>query len=579
MQDGGQEGRSNDVDEEEPFAAAIGLGEIMEASSKSLSGVLQSARRFVIPEYQRPYCWSREEVQQLWNDLTEAYKEFQEKGRPTEGEEYFLGPIVVASGKDKETGATVADVVDGQQRLTTIHALLWCVLQRLGSDDSDPVVELRNELSRHLLTPGRKTTLHVAREDQTNFLAIKEGRALDESRELGWAGSFFREQLAGFDIKGDLVGFTHYLLNQTTFVLVQTDGYASAWELFIALNGKGKPLAPSDLIKAYACGTSVDSSAMAQIWQDKVLPLGDATSALLDITRVATGDLGSDAKLFRMFERAWSREQLDPVFLGLGADIYRQYWYEAYDRIPGLEKGKRALRGLRALNRTDHTPIIIAYGAKYGMSKVFRAELLRAFEAYQYWMAIRGKHGRARNFTNLANAIYADSLAEAESLDRIVELLRQLVPPRDEVREAVRKSAYRGRVMLFTVRSYEEGMRGDVEVDDVWYEHLTPQTATDYWYDKAGTRDAAAYNHIVNNIGNVMCLDPKTNIKGSNDPWDKKRELYRKEVPNWLIADVARNNDEWTPADIEERAETIADWAVGTRWDFEDAVSKVKTPA
>jgi hypothetical protein len=84
---------------------------------------------------------------------------------------------------------------------------------------------------------------------------------------------------------------------------VETESYATAWDLFIGLNGKGRPLNPADLIKAFVCGTSTDSAAMSDIWKDKVLPLGgDATSALLEITRVATGDVGSEAKLFKLFE-------------------------------------------------------------------------------------------------------------------------------------------------------------------------------------------------------------------------------------------------------------------------------------
>jgi len=259
----------------------------MEAGLKPLAEVLTSARRFLIPEYQRPYIWTKEEVEQLWHDLQGAFEDVADNGELlTDSEAYFLGPIVVANERDA-SGAKLSNVVDGQQRLTTLNALLWVIHNCLKAGDAEGTNEKAVELERVLTLADGRSVLSVAGADQSNFHAIREGTVLDETRELGVTGRLLRDVVHNMH-PNDLIQFTNYVLNMSRFVLVQTDSYADAWYLFRGLNGKGGPLNPADLIKAYVCGTAQDGQAMADIWDSKILPLGnDATSAILDVTRVA----------------------------------------------------------------------------------------------------------------------------------------------------------------------------------------------------------------------------------------------------------------------------------------------------
>lgn len=76
---------------------------------------------FQIPDYQRPYSWVDEHVDQLWDDILEAYEN--NKEGDSIDSNYFLGSlIVVQNGK-------IEDVVDGQQRLTTLMILLCTIRQ------------------------------------------------------------------------------------------------------------------------------------------------------------------------------------------------------------------------------------------------------------------------------------------------------------------------------------------------------------------------------------------------------------------------------------------------------------------
>lgn len=98
-------------------------------SIKELFGNTDSL--YKIPQYQRPYKWEDEQVDRLWDDIYEAYENGEDN--------YFLGSVITAKPRDDEKSAYV-DVVDGQQRLTTLM-IMFCVLRdtfpNLNKNESD----------------------------------------------------------------------------------------------------------------------------------------------------------------------------------------------------------------------------------------------------------------------------------------------------------------------------------------------------------------------------------------------------------------------------------------------------------
>ena len=547
----------------------------MDAKLKNFHLMMKSVNRFKIPEYQRPYCWTMEEVDQLWNDLVGAFTDYKAKGRPIKGEEYFLGPVVVAN-EVAANGRITGHVVDGQQRLTTVHSLLWTTYRKLQETPDPSVRETLAELKEILLTPHEETRLAVAREDQSDFLALREGTPLNTQRQLGQTGTFLRKQVETFTDTETLIDLLNYLLYQVNFVHVETENFSAAWDLFIGLNGKGRPLTPADLIKAFVCGNSRDAEAMADIWKEKILPLGnDSTSAILEVVRTATGEVGSDAKLFKLFEKAWNANKVTAPLLSDGADGFHRLWLTPIDKLAGIGPEKRMLRGLRTLSRSDHTSVLLALGAKFGVEAILNPHLLRALEAFQLWMASRGLRGRERQFTELAHAIYSNNFDLTEAFKQIHALLTKLAPPENDVRAAISTLRYPGRIMKFVALQYEEGLRGDVEVGDVTYEHMMPQEPTDFWFDASGTREREVYSGIVNGIGNLVPLDANTNIVGRNDDWSTKSALYFANVPTWTAAQIARDNPIWNTDGIKNRATDITEWAVKVRWNLAEALANL----
>lgn len=540
----------------------------MQARPETLAGILATPTRFVIPEYQRPYVWTGEEVGQLWDDLWSNYSDSRTASAvDTSSEAYFLGPIVVAN-RDQGDGCKVSYVVDGQQRLTTLHVLLWIMLHRIRTGTGDNFQERSNQLDRVLTMPSGKSLVKVAGRDECNYQAAMKSSPVDETTALGAVIRYLRSKTKSLS-DDDISEFASFLLLKTRFIYVQTDTFASAWELFIGLNGKGKPLSPADLIKAYICGRSSDSGAVADVWENTVVPLGgDATGAILDIVRMSTGTFSTEAGLFDVIEKTWRTGSVDVDVLRIGCEAYHRFWNQPLDTLDlGDSDAIRSLRSLRALRRRDISPVLIALARRYGCSQMFDPLLLQVVDAYQLWMAITCRRGRERDFTVLAHAIRGSDEDYETTRLRVLREIERLAPPKESVRNAVQDAAFAGRVMLHIVKSHEEGLRGDVRIDDVWYEHVMPRTPTPFWQAAAGTSEPNEYSRLVDNIGNITPLDPATNIRGSNSDWSTKRALYLEHVPTWHAAELARQNESaWTPVQIRARAEMIAHWSVNTRW-------------
>ena len=88
---------------------------------------------FLIPDYQRPYAWDISECQTLWDDIfLFAFPDDDFSKFDPEGDEYFLGPIVTFKNSDNKL-----EIIDGQQRLTTLMLLLRAFYSFFGNMKDD----------------------------------------------------------------------------------------------------------------------------------------------------------------------------------------------------------------------------------------------------------------------------------------------------------------------------------------------------------------------------------------------------------------------------------------------------------
>lgn len=177
------------------------MSEKIEACIRKVDKVLEN--KMNIPEYQRPYRWTEENVRQLLTDVYESWK----LGKSS----YRIGSIILHSKKNRPL-----NIVDGQQRLTSI----LLVLVALGSNIGD---ELRQNLKYN----------HI---DSKNAI-VKNKLFIDK-----WINE---------NIKSEKDDFCKYLTQYCEFVEIKVLDLSEAFQMFDSQNGRGKELEAYNLLKAY----------------------------------------------------------------------------------------------------------------------------------------------------------------------------------------------------------------------------------------------------------------------------------------------------------------------------------------
>lgn len=219
----------------------------MKAEERTISKILTEQICYEIPPYQRPYSWEKENVQELLEDLWEAYTE--------KDSEYFIGSLItIERERDRRY-----DVVDGQQRLTTLN-LIFARLRDKITDEAAREELGKRILPRNVLTGEAETPRLVLRKkDQTFFRKyILESHPFDTIQKRSEMEKPQRHLLENLEaIDGFLNGkdqqqlklFANYILTKVYVVFVNTDSVKSAYRLFNVLNARGLPLSNADLIK------------------------------------------------------------------------------------------------------------------------------------------------------------------------------------------------------------------------------------------------------------------------------------------------------------------------------------------
>lgn len=253
-------------------------------SSKLKLGEIFERFWFNVPEYQRPYVWSVEQIDHLFDDL--IYSRDNNIGR-----EYFLGAFVLQkhkSSKDSDNGFDEFDVLDGQQRLTTIFLVLL-VIKNI-STDTDTIEACQGAIfqqgNKIKNVPERLRIIFKIRDEVQSFINDIYKDVIDEKKlsliktntqscnqtlaNLSKAIIHIYNRVVGLKEEGLLNEFTNFLFTKVVVIYVSTTEMEDAFHMFTTLNSRGVPLHYCDILKSMNMG-AVPSDKLeiySRIWED-----------------------------------------------------------------------------------------------------------------------------------------------------------------------------------------------------------------------------------------------------------------------------------------------------------------------
>lgn len=214
---------------------------------------------FLIPDYQRPYAWTEEECQNLWEDIFTFAIPDDDATKFNSEEEYYLGPIVTFKNDSGKL-----EVIDGQQRLTTIMLLLRAFHVSFGNMQDENSKRTREMIESCVWKTDEfghadKTKLKIDSEvatdkDKDEFLSILNSGVATSEMKSKYAENyrFFQKKIDEF-LHGYPSFFSYFparILNNCILLPIEADNQNTALRIFSTLNDRGLPLSDADIFKA-----------------------------------------------------------------------------------------------------------------------------------------------------------------------------------------------------------------------------------------------------------------------------------------------------------------------------------------
>jgi len=532
----------------------------IEACEKAVLKIFCDDYVFRIPSYQRPYAWTTEQTGELLDDIKTACGDTL---KPEEQSPYFLGSVVLIKNPHRPD----ADVVDGQQRLTTL-TILMAVLRDLADEALRPFAHayvcqagnpIQGSSDVFRLTP-RDRDAEFFREAIQSMGAtntLPDARPLKDSRaRMVENAAFLREKLTLLD-KEERRRLIVYVAQRCYLVLVAASDQESAFRIFSVLNSRGLDLSPADILKADIIGRlpASEQDQYTAIWESCEDELGRERFAdLFGHIRTIHRKQKLKETLVKEF-REYVHTAKEPANficreLLPYADAYQEITVRGFQSFAHADAVNRQLTHLARLDNVDWQPPAIEVIANRRSDPDFVRRFLVDLErlAYGLFIARRDPSDRIRRYGRLLAAIQ-----NGEDLFSESSPLQLDDTEKGEVRATLAGDIYpitRIRLPLL-LRLDELISQGSATythaINSV--EHVLPQNpapGSQWMIDFPSPELRAEWVH---KLANLVLLTRRKNAQASNYDFVAKKERYFSAaggVSNFALTSKVLSEPAWT---------------------------------
>ena len=555
------------------------MTQVIKAGEQNLVAVFSDSYLFYIPLYQRPYAWTREQVDELLDDLVSAQK--RDLTAP-----YFLGSIVLIKDGDDPQSA----VVDGQQRLTTLTMIL-CVLRELADLDTrqyldtfirqkgNPLIGTRDQFRLSLRKRDRQFfERHVQTNDNIRHLLTMERATLTDIQLRITANLDWIMQTLSKLSDADRWSLASFIVRQCFLVVVTATDRDSAYRIFSVMNDRGLDLSPTDILKAEVIGSldETEQSSYAAEWESVEERLG----------RDHFRDLFTHIRMIRV--KAKMRQTLQAEFLehvlmkptgsefiddtlAPYAEVYETARYASYESTRHAEEVNRYLDYLGRLNNFDWIPPAMTFFHQHAGDSEQILEFTKDLERLAYGLFIlrANINKRIKRYAQVLSAIErGDSLSRPNSpLQLDDEEKREVLHRLDG--EVYRWVPVARRALLLRLDSLvtepEAGATYNHRI--ITLEHVLPQNPKEYsewieWFPDEEERHGWTHR-----LANLVILSRRKNSRASNWHFERKKKEYfqHKGVNVFPLTTLVIGESEWTPKVLEGRQRKLVS-ALSKEW-------------
>lgn len=550
-----------------------------------LSKIFSADFEYHIPGYQRPYAWTEEETGILFDDLYEFFQ--------TEAvDNYFLGSIVLIKDENKP----YADVIDGQQRLTTLSILFSVMANSFHTE------AYRNNCKKYLQEEGNilegiaaQPRIFLRDWDQDFFSKYIQDIQLDAlvqidpvtldteaKRHIQKNCTVLREKFSEvFNDENDLLKFTQFILTRCFLVVVSTPNQESAFRVFSVMNSRGLDLLPTDIIKSMTIGKlpKDEEQKYTEKWEELENLTGrDGFNEVFTHTRTIFAKERPKKNLLDEFKE-YVIKQTSPKSL---VDEYLIPYTEAYvclkncdfSSTQNAEEINELLLWLNKTNNHDWMPPAIKFLTDHKNDSVYILWFIRKLERLASYLLVTAKD------VNQRMERYKWILVEMESrpdnnLTAPLENIELTDWEKQQFIDALNGEIYsmtakRRNYIIQRLDSFLSDGGATYNTKLFTIEHVLPQhpSADSEWMKL--WPDTQTQRFWLNKIANLVPLTRQRNSAAQNYDFNTKKIKYfqsKNGTSSYTLTTQVINIAAWTPEVVEARQKDLEEIFI-SKWDL-----------
>jgi uncharacterized protein with ParB-like and HNH nuclease domain len=545
----------------------------VEAKECKVLDILTENKKYIIPSYQRPYSWQTEHVEKLLDDIVHSYQ--------SNENEYFIGSVICIN-----KGGNTFEVVDGQQRLTTLSLILLQIKNTLA-DKGDSVKNRRvcDDLQKRLLpidvySEDSSEPRLTVRKKEFNFytqyilqnqISYKPEKPSDTENRFIENNDLIKNYFSDFS-EELLRNLAQYIVHKIYIVFVTTEDISSSFRLFNVLNNRGLSLSNADLLKntlleAASKGNNLKKS-------DQVEASWSEIENLIGVTK-----LDKFLTINKISEKRNKNRFIDKIFESYNESLIKDYdkdsvkmsmalYNSAKNYIKIIEndfenvKTRRIIGTLLMVNPDEWIPPVLVFLNTINKSTRSRdGELcifMTAFEKVymQSWIKKQIKSQREKiiysalvsiNNNLLINEIcssivnHSDNQGFCDFLDNDVY---EPTPNQSNLTKAV--------LLRIDAEQQDESVI-KTYTGRITIEHILPQKPNNsYWHERFDTDQHSQWLH---KLGNLTLISGSKNSEAQNSDFFRKKSIYEKSNKkcSFDITKAVCQCQDWTVEVIENR--------------------------
>jgi hypothetical protein len=540
------------------------------AHEQPISRVFSNDYVFHIPPFQRPYAWTIEQAGELLSDLIDFMTT--RHGDVEEMSPYFLGSIVLIKAESNPS----AEVVDGQQRLTTLTLLLSAIRANVGTSNAADITQLIYEKGSQILGTQDRFRLslrdrdreffqkYAQREDGLAKLLTLGEPSTDSQRNIRDNARLFNEKLKALP-EAERLRLAQFIVTRCYLVVVATPDLNSAYRIFSVLNTRGLDLTATDILKASIVGaiSPAQRDVYTKKWEDTEEDLGRSSFGdLFGHIRMVYRKAKPHGTLLEEFKESVTKDMepqhfIDEVLIPM-ASVFAYITDRNYTSSQRAEEVNEHLKWLGRLEFSDWIPPALAFAVRHGDNASKMESFVKDLERLAYSMLLTraGVNERIERFSRLTRSIEND-----EDLFKGGCVL-QLSPNEQHAAYSVLSgpiyellSARACSVVLLRLDALVSSGGATYDYDTISVEHVLPQTPKAEsewltWFPDAETRAVT-----VHCLGNLALLTRKKNSSASNYEFSRKKSAYftRGGVSPFALTTQIIQQADWTESVVSRR--------------------------